>query len=255
MLRTAIKLSKNLNFNIQSRRFQSTLGSYIENLNLENSNYKITDISGNEISKELKLSEIDNGKLKLVNLDNNNLETLIVLPDNQTQDLTQMKNSELEKMIKELQASLDDVNPKLKKLQSIEDRINQIDDELKPIEDKYDQILTKAQGQTDNRLVLYLGAWTVCTVSIGRLTWWEYSWDIMEPVAWAAQSGMMLFWGWYYFITKQGSDMSTIAGAFHDKGVKRTLSKEGEFSVEKYNKLVEERLFEVKKFEKLRRHI
>lgn len=66
------------------------------------------------------------------------------------------------------------MQPRLKKLDEIESRISQIDAELEPIEEKYKKIVETCRVQTDNRLIGYLGAWTICTVSIGRLTWWEY---------------------------------------------------------------------------------
>ena len=58
-----------------------------------------------------------------------------------------------------------------------------IDDELKPLQQKVETVISSARKQSDSTLLAFLGCWTITTVSIARLTWWEYSWDIMEPVA------------------------------------------------------------------------
>lgn len=74
----------------------------------------------------------------------------------------------------------------------------------------------------------------------------------MEPVAWAAQSGMMLFWGWYYFLTKSGSDMTSVAKLLGNRTLRKKCQKEG-FSIEHFNNLVYERKDLEKKYDKIKR--
>lgn len=38
---------------------------------------------------------------------------------------------------------------------------------------------------------------------LARLTWWEYSWDIMEPVTYFVTYGTTMTWFIYYLVTKQ----------------------------------------------------
>lgn len=97
--------------------------------------------------------------------------------------------------------------------------------------------MKKSKENADNRLLGFLGCWTVVTFSIGRLTWWEYSWDIMEPVAWATQAGGMLFWGWYYFVTRNENSMTDLNSRIQDTSFRKKLKREN-FSIEKYNELV-----------------
>lgn len=112
-----------------------------------------------------------------------------------------------------------------------------IDDELKPLQQKVETVISSARKQSDSTLLAFLGCWTITTVSIARLTWWEYSWDIMEPVAWATQASGFLFWGWYYYITRSESTMTDITSRIYDTRFEKKL-KRANFDVEHYNKLV-----------------
>jgi len=39
--------------------------------------------------------------------------------------------------------------------------------------------------------------------ALARLTWWEYSWDIMEPVTYFVTYGTTMMWFVYYLVTRQ----------------------------------------------------
>ena len=62
----------------------------------------------------------------------------------------------------------------------------------------------------------------------------------MEPIAWASQAGAVLFWSYYFFVTKNGNDLEDLADRIHEKGFRKKIEREG-FSIERYNELVEER--------------
>ena len=107
----------------------------------------------------------------------------------------------------------------------------------------YDQLVSFQKGTTDKTdmtLLAFLSVWTMSTVSIGRLTWWEFSWDIMEPVAWAVQAGGFLFWGWYYFITRNENSMSDLQNRIQNKNLVKKLQKNN-FDTNKYNQLIQRR--------------
>uniref|UniRef100_A0AAQ5XFS9 Calcium uniporter protein n=3 Tax=Percomorphaceae TaxID=1489872 RepID=A0AAQ5XFS9_AMPOC len=71
---------------------------------------------------------------------------------------------------------------------------------------------------------------------LARLTWWEYSWDIMEPVTYFITYGTAMAMYAYFVLTRQeyvypdARDRQYLL--FFHKGVKRTR-----FDIEKYNKL------------------
>lgn len=39
--------------------------------------------------------------------------------------------------------------------------------------------------------------------SLARLTWWEYSWDIMEPITYFVTYGTTMLWFIYFVLTRQ----------------------------------------------------
>ena len=115
-----------------------------------------------------------------------------------------------------------------------------LDQQITPM---YDQLVSLQKGTTDKTdmtLLAFLSVWTMSTVSIGRLTWWEFSWDIMEPVAWAVQAGGFLFWGWYYFITRNENSMSDLQNRIQNKNLVKKLQKNN-FDTNKYNQLIQRR--------------
>ncbi|VDO86808.1 unnamed protein product [Heligmosomoides polygyrus] len=72
-----------------------------------------------------------------------------------------------------------------------------------------------------------------------RLTWWEYSWDIMEPVTYFATYATVVATFGYYLYTKQAFEYPTARERAFTKQFYRRAAKEG-FDIEKYNVLVTE---------------
>ena len=54
-------------------------------------------------------------------------------------------------------------------------------DELAPLEESKMILDAQAEKRTNNLSWLGLGLMSVQFGILARLTWWEYSWDIMEP--------------------------------------------------------------------------
>ena len=60
-------------------------------------------------------------------------------------------------------------------------------DELAPLEDSRKMLAAHAERRTQNLTWLGLGLMSVQFGILARLTWWEYSWDIMEPGKYSKQ--------------------------------------------------------------------
>ena len=45
---------------------------------------------------------------------------------------------------------------------------------------------------------------------LARLTWWEYSWDIMEPVTYFVTYGTSLIMYAYFVLTREVSSLSSL---------------------------------------------
>jgi len=215
--------------------YSQSIAAYVDGLSKINGQKydKIIDPSTNQeladtTSRSMKDIINSSGSLKLQSSDSNS-EVVLMFPKLQEEDRLRL-------LAKELVTSLGDLSVN-QRLNDIDAKIEEVDRKLQPLEETYDKILKEADDKTDNLLVVFLGGSTVSFFTIARLTWWEYSWDIMEPVAWAAQAGGMLFWGWYYFITRSENSMTAISDRLRNKKFRRRMEKE-EFSVEAYNELV-----------------
>ena len=201
--------------------------------------FKIVKIRRIGSSTESDGDENDKGtEMKLVLPPKNSLP--VVGPSNSIQ------HQELMDMIEKSMAKISFHD----QLSAIEKKVEEIDRKLAPMDKTYQNVLISARSTSDNYLLSFLSLWTVCTMSIARLTWWEYSWDIMEPVAWAAQAGGMLFWGWYYFVTKSENAMEDLNHRVHTKKCISKLKKEG-FDIEAYNELVWQRRNLEKDYDKI----
>jgi hypothetical protein len=81
--------------------------------------------------------------------------------------------------------------------------LERLKDELNPMEDKREQINVLALKRTNTMTWVGLGLMSVQFGILARLTWWEYSWDIMEPVTYFVTYGTAMLCYAYFVLTKQ----------------------------------------------------
>jgi len=108
--------------------------------------------------------------------------------------------------------------------------------ELKPLEDQKLELEDWAEKRTSLVSWVGLGLMSVQFGVLARLTWWEYSWDIMEPVTYFVTYGTAVAAYAYFVLTKEeylfnDAAKRTWLMSFHKKADKHR------WDVEKYNKL------------------
>ncbi|XP_016088412.1 calcium uniporter protein, mitochondrial-like isoform X2 [Sinocyclocheilus grahami] len=115
-------------------------------------------------------------------------------------------------------------------------RLEDLNSQLQPLEKVKEELSKRAERRTT--WVLWGGMAYMATQFgiLARLTWWEYSWDIMEPVTYFITYGTAMAMYAYFVLTRQeylypdARDRQYLL--FFHKGAKRTR-----FDIEKYNKL------------------
>lgn len=78
------------------------------------------------------------------------------------------------------------------------------------------QMKNELDAKADSRTNLVIwGGLAYMAVQFGilaRLTWWEYSWDIMEPVTYFITYGTAMVMYGYFILTKQVTNAHFIQG-------------------------------------------
>ncbi|XP_037930597.1 calcium uniporter protein, mitochondrial-like, partial [Teleopsis dalmanni] len=87
--------------------------------------------------------------------------------------------------------------------QDLTKKLEDLKYQLKPLEKQKLDLASQAERKIN--IMTWVGL-TLMSVQFGilaRLTWWEYSWDIMEPVTYFVTYGTAMAMYAYYCITKQ----------------------------------------------------
>ncbi|XP_047459528.1 calcium uniporter protein, mitochondrial [Mugil cephalus] len=139
-------------------------------------------------------------------------------------------------LVQQLYTTLRIEEHQLSKERELIGRLEDLNSQLRPLEKVREELSKKAERRTT--WVLWGGMAYMATQFgiLARLTWWEYSWDIMEPVTYFITYGTAMAMYAYFVLTRQeyvypdARDRQYLL--FFHKGVKRTR-----FDIEKYNKL------------------
>ncbi|XP_062959299.1 calcium uniporter protein, mitochondrial isoform X2 [Cynocephalus volans] len=144
--------------------------------------------------------------------------------------------NDVKTLVQQLYTTLCIEQHQLNKERELIERLEDLKEQLAPLEKVRIEISRKAEKRTT--LVLWGGLAYMATQFgiLARLTWWEYSWDIMEPVTYFITYGSAMAMYAYFVITRQeyvypeARDRQYLL--FFHKGAKKTR-----FDLEKYNQL------------------
>jgi len=97
----------------------------------------------------------------------------------------------------------------------IEEQLEALNSELAPLEAKKLAIDATTAQRTNFLVWAGLGYMALQFGFLARLTWWEYSWDIMEPVTYfVTYAGSMLFYS-YFVLTREDSNYPEVRNRLH----------------------------------------
>ncbi|XP_012978058.1 calcium uniporter regulatory subunit MCUb, mitochondrial isoform X2 [Mesocricetus auratus] len=118
-------------------------------------------------------------------------------------------------------------------------KIDHLKEQLQPLEQVKARIEARSEAKTSGLLWAGLALLSVQGGALAWLTWWVYSWDIMEPVTFFLTFANSMVFFAYFIITRQNYTYSSVRSRqflqfFHKKSQQQC------FDVEQYNKLKEE---------------
>ncbi|NWJ00845.1 MCUB protein, partial [Crypturellus undulatus] len=118
-------------------------------------------------------------------------------------------------------------------------KLEYLKEQLLPLEQMKDRIADSADAKTSRLLWVGLALMSTQGGALAWLTWWVYSWDIMEPVTYFITYGSAMAFYAYFVLTKQDyiyphAKDRQFLHYFYRK------SKSQRFNVQQYNKLKED---------------
>ncbi|XP_076685902.1 mitochondrial calcium uniporter [Andrena cerasifolii] len=115
--------------------------------------------------------------------------------------------------------------------------------ELEPLEQKLQELETTAARRANIFIWMCLVLMSVQFSGLARLTWWEYSWDIMEPVTYFVTYGTTVCWFIYFALTKQEYMLPEVLSRRHLLALHKRAKKSG-LDVNLYN-MLKDRAYEL----------
>ncbi|NP_001087837.1 mitochondrial calcium uniporter dominant negative beta subunit L homeolog [Xenopus laevis] len=91
----------------------------------------------------------------------------------------------------------------LKKEQELLKRLDSLKEQIQPLEQMKSMILTKSDAKTTRLMWIGLALMSTQGGALAWLTWWVYSWDIMEPVTYFITYGSAIAFYAYFVLTRQ----------------------------------------------------
>lgn len=155
------------------------------------------------------------------------------LSSEQMQDLGSVKDQ-----VARLYSGLNVEQHQMEREKDLLEKLETIQTKLSPLEDLRCQLEAKSKKRTNYLAWTGLGLMGFQFGLLARLTWFEYSWDIMEPVTYFVTYGTSMAMFAYYVLTKQEYNFGEIREREHlitmHRGAKST-----NFDLIKYNQLRE----------------
>ncbi|XP_070070503.1 calcium uniporter protein, mitochondrial isoform X1 [Drosophila takahashii] len=146
------------------------------------------------------------------------------------------KVGDVRKVIAQLYEAFNVGEYQLEKSNQLAKELETLRYELEPLEEKKLELSKKAARRTNFMTWMGLGLMSVQFGILARLTWWEYSWDIMEPVTYFVTYGTTMAMYAYYCVTKREYMMEDVKNREYSLTLYRN-AKKVQFDVEHYNDL------------------
>ncbi|XP_012291937.2 calcium uniporter regulatory subunit MCUb, mitochondrial isoform X1 [Aotus nancymaae] len=215
----------------------STVGSFLQDLHNEDKGIKTAAIftaDGNKISASTLMDILLMNDFKLVI---NEIAYNVQCPKKEkTSNEHTAEMEHMKSLVHGLFTVLHLEESQKKREHHLLEKIDHLKEQLQPLEQVKARIEAHSEAKTSGLLWAGLALLSIQGGALAWLTWWVYSWDIMEPVTYFITFANSMVFFAYFVVTRQDYTYSAVKSRqflqfFHKK------SKQQHFDVEQYNKL------------------
>ncbi|EPY78060.1 coiled-coil domain-containing protein 109B [Camelus ferus] len=218
----------------------TTVGSFLQDLQNEDKGIKTAAIftaDGSEIAASTLMEVLLMNDFKLVI---NKITYDVQCPKKEKlsrEQTTEMEN--MKSLVHRLFTALHLEEFQKKREHHLLEKIDHLKGQLQPLEQMKAKIEDRSEAKTSGLLWAGLAVLSVQGGAMAWLTWWVYSWDIMEPVTYFITFANSMVFFAYFIVTRQDYTYSAVKSRqflhfFHKK------SKQQHFDVVQYNQLKED---------------
>ncbi|XP_037299459.1 calcium uniporter protein, mitochondrial isoform X2 [Manduca sexta] len=147
--------------------------------------------------------------------------------------------SDVRNLVNQLYEALNVREHQIRKERELRAQLEKLSTELQPLEEKRMALEVETSRKTSALTWVGLGLMGVQFGVLARLTWWEYSWDIMEPVTYFVTYGTAMAAYAYFVLTKQEYVLPDVKDRQHLLTLHKKAKKIG-LDINQYNSLKDE---------------
>lgn len=181
-----------------------TVGDFLRMLSSEDKGIDrvaVSSLDGVRIASSNTIEALMEDDFRLVL---NDTEYLVKTPRQERLTKEELRRlSDVRNLVHQLYEALNVEEHQLNKERELCGKLEELKVELEPLEKKRQELEDVAVRRTNVLTWVGLGLMSVQFGILARLTWWEYSWDIMEPVTYFVTYGTAMAAYAYFVLTKQ----------------------------------------------------
>ncbi|BET01213.1 Protein of unknown function, DUF607 [Nesidiocoris tenuis] len=218
------------------RPVTNTVGDFLHMIQREDQAIESISVATKEGVRIASSNAVEDLILEDFKLSINNKEFIVKTPERTqtTEDLERL--SDIRTLVSQLYATLNVSEHVIKKEKLLAESLEKLQVELEPLEKKKMELDARASRKTNAMTWVGLGLMSVQFGILARLTWWEYSWDIMEPVTYFVTYGTAMATYAYFVLTKQEYFLPDVRDRQYLIDVHKRASKIG-LDLDQYNRL------------------
>jgi len=216
------------------RPITSTLGDFIDQLQAEDRGVDYAAVYSLEGERIAKTTAIDILFRTDFQLHINHQVYHVKVPEVSVEHMQEV--SDVKNTIVKLYRALNVEQFQIEQERQLLARLEHLRTEVSPLEKIKTELEQKAVKRVQVLTWLGLGLMGVQFGFLARLTWWEYSWDIMEPVTYFVGYASLMAMFAYYVVTKQEYTFPEVRDREYLLTMHREANKK-RLDLERYNKL------------------